>query len=157
MSRSFVLAVAAAAFTMLPIADRVSALPLGGQAVTAAADAHYLVEVRSKSKARGKAKAPRRATRRVGSSGPVNLTPVRPNAPIGPDLSVPRSLPRVPPVMAAPQPQSPYVGPSGSVHPVPPRVQSETFQDRAVRCQHGASLYGVPDASRGSYVHNCIR
>lgn len=105
-----------------------------------------------------KAKKPLRRYRRraIGSSGPVNLTPIRPNAPIGPDLNAPRRAPSMPePLAATLQPQSPYVAPSGNIYPVPSRGPNETFQDRAVRCQHSAGIYGVPDASRGPYVHNC--
>lgn len=95
--------------------------------------------------------------KRVGSSTPtgvIDLAPVKPNAPVGPDLTAPRVSPSMPRPLVMPQPQPPYVAPSG-VYAVPPRRSGETFQDRAVRCQHSAQTLGVPGESRGSYVHNC--
>lgn len=95
--------------------------------------------------------------KRVGSSTPpgiVNLAPIRPNAPIGPDLTVPRASPEMPRALVAPQPQPPFVGPTGA-YPVPDRRPGETFQDRAARCQFNATTSGVPNASRGAYINNC--
>lgn len=147
-----VLAFTAAAILLLPSGAALSA-PLPSSGIVAAAgelDRAEFIQTKTK---RAKAKAPRRA-RRVGSSGTVNLTPIQPNAPVGPDLSIPRAAPSIPTPLAAPQPQSPYVTPGGAF-PVPSRRPSDTFQDRASRCQHAAGVYGVPEASRGGYVHNC--
>ena len=51
-----------------------------------------------------------------------------------------------------PSPTPPY---AGRIE-VPDRVrQGETSQDRVQRCQNYASVYGVPNADRGSYIARC--
>ncbi len=145
-----VLAFAAAALVFLPSGVAISApLPSSGT-IVASGELVRAEFIQAKAK-RAKAKA----RRRVGSSGSVNLTPIQPNAPVGPDLSIPRAAPNIPSPLAAPQPQSPYVTPGG-VFPVPSRRPGDTFQDRASRCQHAAGVYGVPEASRGGYVGSCL-
>lgn len=150
MMRVFVFATAVALVLPAGVASSAS-LPSSGT-VAASAELARAEFIQAKTK-RAKAVKPRRA--RVGSSGSVNLTPVQPNAPVGPDLSIPRAAPSIPSPLAAPRPQAPYVTPGG-VFPVPPRRSGDTFQDRASRCQHAAGVYGVPEASRGGYVGSCL-
>jgi hypothetical protein len=53
--------------------------------------------------------------------------------------------------------------PSGQVVPNLPPVRQgivpdgsrETFGDRAARCAHQSSAFGVPGDQRTSYLHNC--
>lgn len=152
--RQFVFGFVAAAILAF---DPAGASPLPDAGLGVASAEGHIFQVRAKSKARKRQDARpllRRSARRVGSSGTVNLSPVKPNAPVGSDLSIPRTAPSTPAPLAAPQSQGPYAAPTG-VYPVPSRKSGDTFQDRAARCQHSATLYGVPDASRGGYVHNC--
>lgn len=92
--------------------------------------------------------------RRVGSSTLPNLSPIQPSpmpgvVPLPPSARIESAPP------SAPVPQSPYLGSRGA-YPVPSRVPGESFGDRAARCQHGATVSGVPGSERGSYVHNCL-
>ncbi len=146
----------AAAFVMLmPIGFAKASPAAAGQGLESAVSAARPELVQAKAKPRAKLRKAPRKGRRIGSSGTVNLTPVQPNAPVGPDLSAPRAGPRAPSPMAAPSPQPPYATPSGA-YPVPSRRPGETFQDRASRCQHAAGVHGVPEASRGGYVGGCL-
>ena len=78
--------------------------------------------------------------------------------PVGPDLRFPGRIeaPRARKYpnrnATVPSPTPPY---AGRIE-VPDRVRpGETSQDRVARCQNYASVYGVPNADRGSYIARC--
>lgn len=67
--------------------------------------------------------------------------------------------PRKAQVPSSPSPQTVTV-PSPTVPgarlPVPDVARpGESFGDRAARCGHYGTLYGVPQGQMGAYVHNC--
>ena len=135
-----------AAFLMTSVtASPLAALPLGGSAVIT--DESLLTLVQEK---------PRKPVRkRIGSSTPPSLTPIQPNAPVGPEVNRAGPSPSMPSQLAIPRDRAPYIGRTGQAYPVPSQSPNSTFQDRAIRCQQSATLSGVPNSQRGSYVHNC--
>jgi len=92
---------------------------------------------------------------------------------LAPKYKSPRGLPHRPreprpthvphPVVRTAPPAPPTMLPTGQLIPnLPPVNQGlvpdggrETFGDRAVRCTHQSSLYGVPAGQQGSYIASC--
>ena len=86
---------------------------------------------------------------------PLRGLPERPRA------AKPRPAP--PPRVDVGEPPPPIVLPNGRVVPNLPPVRQgivpdgsrETFGDRAARCAHQSSAFGVPAGENPSYMHNC--
>ena len=96
-------------------------------------------------------------------------TIMKPEPWVAPQYRSPRSAPKSKPAPAAPQPRQPssvpptlYVPQTGRVLPNMPSPSNsgpgntETYQDRAVRCAHQAGAYGSAAGDRAGYIGTCI-